>query len=155
MLPHRERSCRSNFLSHQVTVYWHLADQSQHWPYNTRQYCQLRYRYSQLKVYLARRGSQNCVVYCLLPPTLVYFAVLQPGLFSVYCLIHRVTTRTTFICCMLSLVRLLTTAPAHVDKHIWPERKVIMCATFVVYVRSTVFRWKPLSKPGLFLFKTQ
>ena len=31
---------------------------------------------------------------------------------------------------------LLTTAPAHVDKHMWPERKVIMCATFVVYVMS-------------------
>ena len=31
---------------------------------------------------------------------------------------------------------LLTTAPVHVDKHIWPERKVIMFAAFVVYVRS-------------------
>ena len=30
----------------------------------------------------------------------------------------------------------LTAAPAHVDKHIWPEGKVIMCVTFVVYVRS-------------------
>ena len=47
-------------------------------------------------VHLARRGFQDRVVYCLLPPTLVYFAVLQPGLFSVYCLIHCITTRTTF-----------------------------------------------------------
>ena len=31
---------------------------------------------------------------------------------------------------------LLTTAPVHADKHILPERKVIMCATFVVYVMS-------------------
>ena len=34
VLPHRDRSCRSNFPSHPVTVYWHRADQSQHWPYN-------------------------------------------------------------------------------------------------------------------------
>ena len=31
---------------------------------------------------------------------------------------------------------LLTTATAQVDKHIWPERKVIFCANFVVYVMS-------------------
>ena len=49
-----------------------------------------------ITVHLARRRFQDCVVYCLLPPTLVYFAVLQPGLFSVYCLIHCTTTRTTF-----------------------------------------------------------
>ena len=36
MLPHRDRSCRSNFLPHPVTVYSHQANQSQHWPYNTR-----------------------------------------------------------------------------------------------------------------------
>ena len=36
VLPHWDRSCRSNFLPHPVTVYWHRADQSQHWPYNTR-----------------------------------------------------------------------------------------------------------------------
>ena len=36
VLPHWDRSCRSNFLSHPVTVYWHLADQSQCWPYNAR-----------------------------------------------------------------------------------------------------------------------
>ena len=47
-------------------------------------------------VHLARRGFQDCVVYCLLPPTLVCFAVLQPGLFLSYCLIHCTTTRTTF-----------------------------------------------------------
>ena len=29
--------CRSNSLPHPVTVYWHWADQSQHWPYNGRQ----------------------------------------------------------------------------------------------------------------------
>ena len=37
-----------------------------------------------------------CIVYCLQPPTLVYFAVLQLGLFSVYCPIHYTTTSTTF-----------------------------------------------------------
>ena len=36
VLPHWERSCRSNFLPHPVTVYWHRADQSQRWPYNAR-----------------------------------------------------------------------------------------------------------------------
>ena len=36
VLPHWDRSCRSNFPSHPVTVYWHQANQSQHWPYNTR-----------------------------------------------------------------------------------------------------------------------
>ena len=30
---------------------------------------------------------------------------------------------------------LLTTVPVHVDKHEWPESKVVMCATFVLYVR--------------------
>ena len=30
----------------------------------------------------------------------------------------------------------LTAAPGHVDKYVWPERKVNICATFVVYVRS-------------------
>ena len=33
---HRDGSRRSNFPSHPVTVYWHWADQSQHWPYNAR-----------------------------------------------------------------------------------------------------------------------
>ena len=36
VLPHWDRSCRSNFLPHPVTVYWHRADQSQCWPYNAR-----------------------------------------------------------------------------------------------------------------------
>ena len=31
--PHRDGSCRSNFQSHPVTVDWHWANQSQHWPY--------------------------------------------------------------------------------------------------------------------------
>ena len=49
---------------------------------------------------------------------------------------------------------LLTTAPAHVDKHMWPERLVIVCASFVVYyVRSVVFGYWRLSKPGWFLRK--
>ena len=43
-------------------------------------------------VHLARRGFEESVVYCLLPPTLVYFAVMQTGLFSVYFLIHCITT---------------------------------------------------------------
>ena len=36
VLPHWDRSCRSNCLSHPVTEYWHRADQSQCWPYNAR-----------------------------------------------------------------------------------------------------------------------
>ena len=36
VLPHWDRSCRSNFPSHPVTVYWYWADQSQRWPYNAR-----------------------------------------------------------------------------------------------------------------------
>ena len=36
VLPHWDRSCRSNVLSHPVTVYWHRADQSQCWLYNAR-----------------------------------------------------------------------------------------------------------------------
>ena len=36
VLPHSDRSCRSNVLPHPVTVYWHRADQSQRWPYNAR-----------------------------------------------------------------------------------------------------------------------
>ena len=36
MLPHWDRSCRSNVLPHPVTVHWHRADQSQCWPYNAR-----------------------------------------------------------------------------------------------------------------------
>ena len=31
-----DRSCRSNFPSAPVTVYWHWANQSQHWPCNAR-----------------------------------------------------------------------------------------------------------------------
>ena len=37
LLPHWDRSCRSNFLLHPVTVYWHQANQSKCWPYNARQ----------------------------------------------------------------------------------------------------------------------
>ena len=36
VLPCWDRSCRANFLPHPVTVYWHQANQSQRWPYNTR-----------------------------------------------------------------------------------------------------------------------
>ena len=36
VLPHWDRSCRSNVLPHPVTVYWHRADQSQCWPYIAR-----------------------------------------------------------------------------------------------------------------------
>ena len=75
-------------------------------------YGQLPYRYGQLRnwytvsygtdmsvaVHLARRGFQDCVVYCLLPPMLMYFAELQPELFSVYCLIHWTTSGTLLIC---------------------------------------------------------
>ena len=31
VLPHWDRSCKSHLLSHQVTLYWHRASQSQHW----------------------------------------------------------------------------------------------------------------------------
>ena len=36
VLPHWDRSCRSNVLPHPVTVYWHRADQFQRWHYNAR-----------------------------------------------------------------------------------------------------------------------
>ena len=36
VLPHWDRSCRPNFPSYPVTVYWHWADQSQHGSYNSR-----------------------------------------------------------------------------------------------------------------------
>ena len=36
VLPHWDRSCRFNSLSHPVTVYWHRTNQSQHWPYIAR-----------------------------------------------------------------------------------------------------------------------
>ena len=36
VLPHWDRSCRSYFPPHPVTVYWHRADQPQHWPCNAR-----------------------------------------------------------------------------------------------------------------------
>ena len=35
-MPRWDRSCRSSFVSHSVTVYWHQASQSQHWPYSAR-----------------------------------------------------------------------------------------------------------------------
>ena len=36
VLPHWDRSCRPNFPPHPVTVYWHRASQSQHWPFTAR-----------------------------------------------------------------------------------------------------------------------
>ena len=36
MLPHWDRSCRSNFLPHPVKLYWHWANQSQRWLCNAR-----------------------------------------------------------------------------------------------------------------------
>ena len=36
VLPHWVRSCRSNFLSHLVTLYRHLVNRSQRWPCNAR-----------------------------------------------------------------------------------------------------------------------
>ena len=36
VLPHWDRSCRSNVLPHLVTLYWYRADQSQRWPYNAK-----------------------------------------------------------------------------------------------------------------------
>ena len=36
VLPFWDRSYRPNFPSHPVTVYWHRAGQSQHWPYYAR-----------------------------------------------------------------------------------------------------------------------
>ena len=62
-------------------------------------------------------------------------------------------TMTKFAFLDAVINELLTTAPIHVDKRTWPERRVIMCATFVVYVMSIVFGYRPLSKPGLFLWK--
>ena len=149
-------------------------------------------------VHLAKKCFQDCVVYCLLPPTLVYFAVLKPRLLSVYCLIHCTTTRTTsdtlLICLQcnqschqfvakhtlisfitdlgyfvswgkhndqtcISLLdacisEFLTNAPAHADKHIIMTRKK---GDFVrnlccIFDESRVFGYRPLSKPGLFIW---
>ena len=36
VLPHWDRSCRSNFQSHPVAVNWHQTNQSHQWPYNAR-----------------------------------------------------------------------------------------------------------------------
>ena len=36
VLQHRDKSCRSNFLSHLVTADWQRANQPQRWPYNAR-----------------------------------------------------------------------------------------------------------------------
>ena len=36
VLPHWDRSCRSNILPHPLPVYWHQANRSQRWPYNAR-----------------------------------------------------------------------------------------------------------------------
>ena len=36
VLPHWDRTCRQNFLPHPITVCWHRAEQSQHWPYNAK-----------------------------------------------------------------------------------------------------------------------
>ena len=36
VLPHWDRSCRSNLPSHPVTVYWHWVNQSQRWLHYTR-----------------------------------------------------------------------------------------------------------------------
>ena len=36
ILQYRDINCRSNFLPYPVTVYWHRANQSQHWPCNAR-----------------------------------------------------------------------------------------------------------------------
>ena len=135
-------------------------------------------------VHLARRAFQICVVYCLLLPILVYSAVLQPELLSVYC-VHTLynlchfqwtVSGTLLICCwfqcnqschqfvakhtLMSFItglgyfvswgnysdqtcfplvgavisELLTGASAHLDKHIWPKRKMILYATFTVYM---------------------
>ena len=139
-------------------------------------YSQLRYRYDQIRFIWQERAPRT--VYCVLPPALVYFAVLQPGLFSVYCLIHCTSTRTTFselsqgtmlVCHCLQcnqschqfvakqtlmsfitglgyfiswgncsdqtcfplldadISKLLTTAPAHVDKHVTRKKGDYVC----------------------------
>ena len=36
MLPHYDRRCRSNLLSHPVREYWHQANSFKHWTYSTR-----------------------------------------------------------------------------------------------------------------------
>ena len=73
---------------------------------------------------------------------------VKPELSSVCCqtyfdVVHNWPCRVCFlgqIQCFILLdsviCELLTTVPVHEDKRIYPERKVIMCATFVVYVRS-------------------
>ena len=47
-------------------------------------------------------------------------------------------TQACFSLLDADISELLTTAPAHVDRHIWPEIRVVVCTTFVVvYVGST------------------
>ena len=136
-----------------------------------------------VRVYMLREGFQHCLVYCLLPPRLVYLAVLQLSVLSRILYNHKDPLHWTTSACLLIchclhcnqscyqfvtkhtlmsfitslwyfvswsnyndqtcfpsldavISELLTTASAHISRHIWPERKVIMCATFVVYVRS-------------------
>ena len=78
--------------------------------------------------------SVTRAVISLLPNTLwchslLAFDILFPGAITM--------TRLAFLDAVVC--ELLATAAAHVDKHIWPARQVIMCATFVVYLRSIVF----------------
>ena len=70
ILPHRERSCSSNLLSHPVTVYWHQANQSQHWPCNARpfagqpldyQYLSHLYEWNRKKIH---EKSRNQTLVC-------------------------------------------------------------------------------------------
>ena len=49
--------------------------------------------------HLARRGFQHCVVYCVLPPMLVYFAVMRPDLHFLQCSqsYHQFVTKHTLM----------------------------------------------------------
>ena len=48
----------------------------------------------------------------------------------------------------------LTTAPVHVDKHIMTRKKGdYVCCLYCLCYECRVFEYRPLSKPGLFLWK--
>ena len=70
LLPHWDRSCRSNYLPHPVTVYWHWADQYQRCPYNARSLagkpleCQfLSHRYDLTQKILSQVGFKPRIVH--------------------------------------------------------------------------------------------
>ena len=77
---HWDRSCRSNFPSHPVTVYWHWANQSQHWPYDARR---LALKQRNTLVLEKVITSQRCCVYPMVDTFPLWFRWWAPC-FPVY-----------------------------------------------------------------------